>query len=65
MLILCGWSLSAAVNLVAYHGHRDAHERADDVEEAVWQVGEGRHAQNRRLGHAAAAPWKKRGSHCG
>ena len=45
--------------LVADGGNSDAHQRTDDIEEAIGQIGEGRHTQDGGLRHTATAPGDK------
>ena len=56
LLIVLVRSRAPSEYLVAYHGHGDTHQRAEDIEEAIWQICDGRHAQDGSLCHAAAAP---------
>ena len=42
--------------------HKKGHEGTDEVEEAVWEVGQSGHTKNRSLGHAAGVPWNEDGS---
>ena len=50
-------------NLIACPCHEDAHQGADEVEEAVGEVGEGGHAEDGGLGHAAGVPGNEHGGH--
>jgi hypothetical protein len=45
-----------AENLIANGGDKDAHQRANDVEEAIGQVGKGRGVEDSGLCHAATIP---------
>ena len=56
LLIVLVRSRAPSEYLVAYHGHGDAHQRAEDIEEAIWQISDGRHAQDGSLCHTATAP---------
>ena len=39
----------------------DAHQRTDEVEEAIRQIGQRGHTENRRLRHAARVPGNEHG----
>ena len=43
-------------NLIPRHCNENAHQRADDIEEAEREISDGGYAQDSRLGHSAAAP---------
>ena len=42
--------------LISQHGNEDGHEWRDDVEKAIWEVFNGWHFQNQRLGHTTGVP---------
>ena len=42
-------------------GHQDGHEGADEVEDAIGQVGDGGHAEHGGLGHTAGVPRHEHG----
>ena len=50
---------SLFVNLISCCRNDDACDGCEDVEEAIGQVGERRHIENRGLRHAAGAPGNK------
>ena len=48
--------VAVVVNPVARSGHEQAHDGAEEVEEAVGEVGEGGYAEHGALRHAAGVP---------
>lgn len=58
--VLAGMLLASAQNLIPGGGYENTHQGADEIEKTERKVGECRYAQDCRLGHAAAAPWKQR-----
>ena len=53
--------LLLADNLIPCPCYEDAHQGADEVEEAVGEVGEGGHAEDGGLGHSAGVPGDEHG----
>ena len=62
MLFIYG-RLLLANNLIACPCDEDAHQGADEIEEAVGQIGESGYAEDSGLGHAADIPRDEYGGH--
>ena len=53
------------LNLITYHGHYDGHNGAEDIKEAVWQIGQSGYIEHGGLRHSAGVPRDKHAGYGG